>query len=468
MRLYSLLFIAAAAAGQSSEDARKSQLARKAMEGGRFQEAIVLYTELVRALPDNPGLHLNLGLALHSSGNYPEALKQFGTAVKLEPGLTPAWLLMGLAHLKLNQPAAALDPLNQVLRADPENRVALLESGDALLSLGRGEEAAARFGKLAGFEPTNPKALQGLGLSHLAASRHAFERLEKSAPNSPYCLVLLGRSQMEQAQYRSAFRLYKQALAAMPELPGAHAALAEIYRKTGQPGWAEVEEARERQLPPIKRAAAAPGSPAFYYEVSMRHSIEALAAFEKLSSLPPTAELHELLGIAARVRRQHRESARHFQEALRLAPGNPRLETELARSLWLNRDYETALPLLERLLKAQPDSAELNFELGDSVLRLRSAEEAIPLLEVAVRRDRTNLQAHAALGQAYLRVGKAPLAIEELRAALPVDEDGRMRYQLAQAYRETGQTGEADRMLREFERVRERAKPAEEGEITPP
>src|SRR5216684_1590182 len=50
---------------QSDDLALKSQRAKELMAEGRFAEAIPIYRELNHAVPNNPGLMLNLGMALH-------------------------------------------------------------------------------------------------------------------------------------------------------------------------------------------------------------------------------------------------------------------------------------------------------------------------------------------------------------------------------------------------------------------
>jgi hypothetical protein len=48
--------------GQPDELAAKAQYAREAMKEGRFGDAIPVYQDLVKALPGQPGLRMNLGI----------------------------------------------------------------------------------------------------------------------------------------------------------------------------------------------------------------------------------------------------------------------------------------------------------------------------------------------------------------------------------------------------------------------
>ena len=48
------------AASQPEDPAAKSQRAKEMMAAGQFSQAIPIYEELLRAMPDNPGIRLDL------------------------------------------------------------------------------------------------------------------------------------------------------------------------------------------------------------------------------------------------------------------------------------------------------------------------------------------------------------------------------------------------------------------------
>src|SRR6266567_9564297 len=89
--------------GQSSGLAEKSHHAKELMDAGKFEEAIPIYRELVRALPKNPGLITNLGLALDMAGRKRDATHEYEGALKLDPHQATALLLLGTAHLELGE-----------------------------------------------------------------------------------------------------------------------------------------------------------------------------------------------------------------------------------------------------------------------------------------------------------------------------------------------------------------------------
>jgi tetratricopeptide (TPR) repeat protein len=115
-----------------------------------------------------------------------------------------------------------------------------------------------------------------------------------------------------------------------------------------------------------------------------------------------------------------------------------RLSAKLASALFRAADYTAAAEVARDL-----DSAEGRFLYGASLLNLQRPEEALPVLEAALRLDPKILPAHAAAGKALLMLGKPREAIPHLEAAAPADEDGSVHFQLAQAYRATGQPDRA-------------------------
>jgi len=462
------------------------------MAAGKFEEAIPICRELVRALPNNPGLIMNLGLALDMAGHKRGAVREYETVLKLDPHNAPALLLMGTAYLELGEAEKALGPLEKAAKAQPDNLDAQEVLGEALLSLGQLEEAGKRFRSLAQRDAGNPRVWYGLGLSYERLAQRNFEELEKVALASAYWLELVAESRFKVTQYFSAFYFYRQALARMPSMRGVHAGLAEVYTKTNHPDWAAIEEEKERAMPPpdcsveklecdfqagryLELVALSEGvkTPESYYWRTRAYNQLALEAFSRLGQLPPSAEMHELIAKMESNRRQYVESAREWREALKLSPGNPHLQEGLAVALYQSGNLQGARALFEDLLKREPESAELNYMLGDTLLNSQKPQEAVPYLNKAVTLVPGLLAAHGSLARAYLALGEAEKAVPHLKAALPTDEDGSLHYQLGRAYQARGELALAREMLKKYQEIHQ-AQEAEnkavekEVEITPP
>jgi predicted Zn-dependent protease len=477
---------------QTDSLALKSQQAKKLMAEGNFIQAISLYRELDEAMPNNPGLKLNLGMALHLAGKKREAVPELQQAVKLDPHMAPAWLFLGTTRLQLGETAAAIKPLRTVLELEPEQHQARQMLAGALLSLDRVEEAAAEYRTLAVAEPENAQVWFGLGRSYESLSTTAFEKLRETSPESAYVLSLLGESRLRAQQFSSAFFLYRLALERMPTLHGLHSAVAEIYRQTGHPQWAETEDQREAMLPLLDchsarlecqfqarkydeliGAAKSANTLESFYWLARAYNELALNAFDRLGQLPLSPELHELKAHIYNTQKKYAEAAGEWRKALELSSDHMQVRKELAISLKLGEDYSAALPLFQELQKQQPDSAELNFLLGDTLLDLQRAAEALPLLKRAVTRNPKSLAAHKSLARCELATGNAAEAIPHLKLALPSDQDGTVHYQLAQAYRTTGQIELANKMLKDYQSLQRTAVAQDEAskkdaEITAP
>src|SRR6185369_7419477 len=80
--------------------AERSRAGKELMAAGRYAEAAAAYRDLVRALPGNAGLLVNLGMALHLSGKDQEAIPHLEAALRLDPASLPANLFLGAARLR--------------------------------------------------------------------------------------------------------------------------------------------------------------------------------------------------------------------------------------------------------------------------------------------------------------------------------------------------------------------------------
>jgi len=222
------LALSSALLAQSAALAEKSHRAKELMAEQRFEEAIPIYRDLVRALPDNPGLVMNLGLALDYAGRKREAVGEFQKVLKLDPQNVQAMLFLGAAYLDLGDAAKALVPLEKAAKAHPDNLDAQEALAEARLSLGKYQQAAQTFQKLSQSDPESPKVWYGLGLSYDGLAQQSFDGLANSAPGSAYWLDLVAESRIGTQQLFSAFYLYRQAQEKMPSLRGIHAAVAQI------------------------------------------------------------------------------------------------------------------------------------------------------------------------------------------------------------------------------------------------
>ena len=492
LALCGFLLSACSLAAQSPDLAEKSHHAKDLMAAQQFEQAVPIYRELARALPGNPGFVMNLGLALDYSGHKREALAEFEKVLKLEPNNEIALLFLGTTHLDLGEADKALFPLEKLAKAEPENLEAQEALAEARLALKKFAPAAEAFEKLARDDPTNPKVWYGIGLAYDGLAQKSFDTLANFAPGSAYWLYLVAESRLNTQQLFSAFYLYRQAQEKTPGLRGIHSAVAEIYRATGHADWAALEGEKEGQLPPPDCArnklecdfvagkydellAEAQGqtTPESYYWRTRSYNAIAREAYTRLTNLPSSAPMEALLAKMEFQRRQYVEAAKHWEAALTFSPNDSYVREQLAISLFQSADLDRARELFRELLASHPESSELNYYLGDILLKSQKPAEALPFLQKAVNRDPALFPAHASLARTYLALGQADKAIPHLKAALSVDEDGSLHYELGRAYQAHGQLALARQMLKQYQEIHskqeaEKQSLNQEMQITPP
>jgi len=471
-------------AQQPSQDAlaAKAQQGKELMEAGNFAAAIPIYQDLVKAVPGNPGLVLNLALAQHMAGREREAVPNFEAVLKAQPNSLPALLSLGAARLALNEPVPAIAPLQKAITLEPDNTDARGMLATALMDAKRVSDAAAQYRILTDKTPDDPRAWYGLGTSYQALSTDAFEQMQKADVKSAWVLALVADSRIQRRQYRSAFFFYSEALKQLPKLHGVHSAMAEIYRKSGHPEWASAEDAKERALAPADCAAhplecrfvggkdldilsaklaAKPDLESLYWRTKAANEL-AMQAFFRLGQLPESVELHQLRADIARDSGRPMEAVAEWRAALKLMPGNPRARQELAAALFMANDYRAALDEASDLLKSMPGNAELNFVAGDSLLRVEEPDKAEPYLRAALKADPKMAAAGASLGLALSRLGRFSDAVPLLEKSLELDDDGSLHYQLARAYQAAGNAEKARTAMAKYQELVERNQKAKE------
>jgi predicted Zn-dependent protease len=466
-----LLLPAQAGAAQPPDVAAKSEAGKNAMAAGRYDEAAVIYAQLARSLPDDPGILMNLGMAQTMANRPREAIAPLERAVKLDPSLHPAWLFLGTAYLDARDAARAVQPLVRAVETEPRSIKAHQMLANAYLALERDEEAGKVLDTLTRLAPQDPAAWYALGQNHEARALRAFEQLRTSAPDSPYESLLVADVLASQEEYAQALEVCQAVLQRAPTLRPAVEAIVEIYERAGNPDGASAARRRLEALPPrdCKREKAAcafhtgrhrevlseagrKDAESLYWR-ARAHNELALEAFSELERLPPSAESHAFKAEWYRNQGRHLDSVAELQKAAKLAPGDRHIQRQLATSLYLSRDYDAAEPLLAALLKDEPSSADLSFMYGDTLLQAQQLDQAIPPLEAAVKRDPSMIEARVSLARAYLQGGRSAEAIPHLEAALPTDEDGSLHYQLARAYQATGQIERAKQMLAKYQEI---------------
>jgi tetratricopeptide (TPR) repeat protein len=331
-----------------------------------------------------------------------------------------------------------------------------------LVIAGKPEQAAAIYQELVRKFPENPELRVDLCIAHYKAghykaSAEAAKAALKLRPELPAANLFLGASYLQLDEFASAIPPLQKALEQQSADRNARLALAEALS-----GAQRYEEAAEQfqklseiisNSPGIwyglgkcyeKLSAQANGQSEHYRELAEQ-------AYARLEQLPrsPESYMH-----AAEVREKSSEwveAAKEWREALALAPHDNRARAGLAWALYRARDYAPALEVIGQMRKDGLDSTVMNFLTGGCWLNLQQPEKSLAYLGKAIAADSGFLPAKAALGQALLQTGNARKAIPLLRAALSIDDDGTIHFQLYRAYATAGEAEAAKQALTDYE-----------------
>ena len=193
--------------------------------------------------------HLSLNVSgdhCFDEGDYRQAVRDYQAGLRLNPGDVNLMNSLGVTLAELNRQQQAISVFDQVLAAEPENFMALVNKGFAQRMLGRHEEALACFEQAArqpGFSQSAAFADISLQLGRLycAAGRYrealpVLERLAKSAtePQGFHLYHLLGEAYAGIGRNAKAMQALQRAIRHNPHDAQALSILGELYAREEQ------------------------------------------------------------------------------------------------------------------------------------------------------------------------------------------------------------------------------------------
>ena len=208
------MLVALAAAGSGSELAQVASAACQLDEARALMAQSprpvarldALLADCARVAPGDWQVPWLQGVVARDSRQLDVALASLQRAVTLAPTQAAPALDLAVTHEWRNEPAQARRIYDDLLRADPASRPALLGSARVARSQGRIDDARAIYSPLQQQNAADTEALNGLAWAdlaglHLDASRQGFERVLAAEPANAEALQGLDRL-TEQWRYR--------------------------------------------------------------------------------------------------------------------------------------------------------------------------------------------------------------------------------------------------------------------------
>lgn len=336
-------------------------LGQIALARGDHEEAVRRFEAALRAGPDAPILHYNLGMA-HRGRNEMARAREHLRKASGPPGTGFDPLQYGIE-----------DPLTEAMRDLATGTQAHRNRGTLALRMGHVDAAVESFRKALESDPTDPLLHWNLGVAleardDLEGAMAQYSEVVRNPSTEPAILgsahLELGKLLERGGSRGEAAKHYSAALQAAPDLPDANSRLARLLMKDGE---------HERALEHYRRA---------------------------LESKPGDVQLHFWRAMALVRLHRHAEARARLEDGLRLIPEDRHLTHTLARLLASSpedrvRDGARALGLMRRseragaltLGEAQTLAMAL-AETGDFAEAIVKQEQ---VLVEARRRDRKDL-----------------------------------------------------------------------------
>jgi Flp pilus assembly protein TadD len=200
--------------------------------------------------------HLASGRSYLLDGRINEAIAELSTAASLDPKLTEAHKLLGLAYDQKGLGDRARDSYERAAKVEPEDAETLNNLGFSLYQNGNYRAAVDRLKRAVKLEPTNERILNNLGLAlcRLGKFQDAFRHFARAAGpltgnlNTARMLERFGRDE-------DAIRYYEDARRIDPNSTFALRRLAALYKNVGKPEQAEAAKNALAGIPPTVAAA---------------------------------------------------------------------------------------------------------------------------------------------------------------------------------------------------------------------
>ena len=336
-----------------------------------------------------------LGKVLAAEGSFPEALSALEEAEKLAPK----------------------DPYVRLERAELLGRLGSIARQPKARAdyLGRAVEEVTKARQLA---PGNPDVLRVLGEIYLSVSeqdpkalaiaQEAYEGLRRQFPADLQVMVTLGRIYLEQGQAGRAAEVFRELASYTPNNEVVYSLLVEALLKADRKPEAEA------------------------------------VLKEMLGWNPESLQTRLTLADVEGQRGDHRAALNTLLAAPEAVRGDPQLRRQLASTLYLTGDLDSALKTADELLKAQPDNHYLELLKGLVLTAQGHNAEALTLLSRLRETDPQDLVLAATLARVLRREGKKDEAAKLLGdLAADLAKDGKVKesreatLELAQLYATT-------------------------------
>ncbi len=316
---------------------------------------------------------------------------------------------------------------------------------------GHPEDAIRKYEQIIGIDPSLAAAYNNLGRLYYQQGRldEAIKPLRKASELEPKLeppRALLGFVLFQKQEFEGARREFKIASQLNPRDVSVRLFLARTL--------VELKDFDGALDLLLKLQHDDPNNPEVLYTLGGVYSSLAEITIGKIQSVDPKSYLLEvLLGKVAEIKQLYPDAAEHYKRAIERAPDVPDLYYRYAHALWAAGSSEAALSVYRSAMERNPYDYRAKWEAA-RLLLADHPEDALSLTSQALELKPDLADARTIRGRALVALQKPAEAIQEFRKAIAITpDDPAIHFQLARAYRLTGQTEEAQNENAIYERL---------------
>jgi len=247
----------------------------------QFDVAITEFRKVTELEPTYADGFVSLGQAYMEKHDFASAILPLKRALEVDSDLTPAHQLLGYALLAQGYAAQAIPHLQRV-----DDKTGL---GIAQIQTGQLPEAVASLQAALATRPNDPDLLYYLGRASGLLSKQSIDTLLAAYPDSPRAHQAMAENYFVLRQMPEAEKEYREALRLRPDVPEVHLELGEVYAGAFQ--WAKAEEefrAQTKLQPGNAEAAYRLGTALLEQGKAHEARAELLRADKLLPDMPET------------------------------------------------------------------------------------------------------------------------------------------------------------------------------------
>ena len=387
-------------------------------EEKNYAEALAAFQQGLKFDPKSTGIRNDLGNLYVAQGKIDLAEKEFREVLRLDPTDHDGEYNLGVVLLAKKKPAEAIPYLQRI---HPQTIASQLSLARAFLEAGKTAEGLKTASELSAQNKENVQVHFTLGvlLASEKQNRAAQVELEHAnllEPQTFEILYNLGEVYWRDGEYANAELALNHALKLKPDSPETMLLLARVDSDQMKAVDALDLLVRAHKLAPqntdVIYALARASMSQNYYEDSipllesglkispqradlhgalgesyfMSGAAEkAIAEFEKLIDLDPSARSYAFLGLSYRELGRFDEARKYFQEGLEKDPRNVPCLFNMGFIEAHQGNYDAAEHLFQQALRVNPDHAETLLELANLRIASKKYVEAAELLRKFVR-----------------------------------------------------------------------------------